>query len=81
MQRRLGKDPSAAVFAGDATVDLLAGNALGIRTLLIPHGQKPEWALAGSAWRVAGTPSEAYVHIRAELIHAPGRARPPRSES
>lgn len=73
--RQLGIGRDEALFVGDAAVDLQAGVSLGIRTLLISHGLEIDASLAGKAWKVAGTPTDAYACIGAELIHGPGGGR------
>lgn len=73
--RQLGVERDDTIFVGDAEVDLLAGDALGIRTLLINHGHPVATSLSAKAWRLAATPEAAYAAIRVELIHpsdAPG---------
>lgn len=62
--RRLSVEPPEALFVGDAEVDLLAGIALGVPTLLISHGYAVTAELAGRAWKVAETPEAAYAFVR-----------------
>lgn len=71
-QLDVGRDD--AWFVGDADVDVLAGAALGVRTLLITHGRETTAALRAKAWRVVETPAEAYVLLRAEIAGAAGGA-------
>ncbi|QYM80575.1 HAD family hydrolase [Horticoccus luteus] len=52
-----------ALFVGDADVDVLAGHACGVRTLLIRHGRAVDEAVLRKAWRVVETPAEAYAQI------------------
>jgi pyrophosphatase PpaX len=65
----LGVNPTEALFVGDSEVDVLAGAALGVRTLWISHNLPVNPSVQAQAWRVVDTPSEAYTLIRAELIH------------
>jgi len=65
----LGVAAPAALFTGDADVDVLAGAALGVRTVLIGHGRAVNPAVRAKAWRIAETPAEAYAVLRA----MPGR--------
>lgn len=61
---RLGARPEQVVFAGDADVDVLAGHALGVRTVLIRHGRPVASDVVRRAWRVVETPREAYALVR-----------------
>ena len=70
--RGMGADPAASLFVGDSEVDVLAGAALGVRTLWITHGLITEPTVKNQAWRVVSTPLEAYDLIRAELIGEKG---------
>lgn len=54
------------LFVGDADVDVLAGDACGVRTLLIRHGRTVEARVERKAWRVVDTPAEAYALVRQE---------------
>jgi len=74
--RRLGVARSNALFVGDADVDVVAGGAIDVRTLLIRHGRAVNLGVLAQAWRVVDTPAEAYAVLRAEVI-AGGSARPP----
>jgi pyrophosphatase PpaX len=66
--RQMNVDPPDAIFVGDADVDLLAGFALGVRTLLITHGRSISDELRGKAWCVSTTPEEAYSILQDRLI-------------
>lgn len=65
--RRLEVPVGEALFVGDADVDVLAGAAIGVRTLLIHDGRPLDAAVRSKAWRVAGAPSEAYAIVRGEV--------------
>lgn len=65
--RQLGVERENAWFVGDADVDVLAGAAIGVRTLLITHGREPSAELQAKAWRVVATPAEAYALVRAAI--------------
>lgn len=52
------------LFVGDADVDVLAGSALGVRTLLIRHGRVVGFEVLAKAWQVVETPAEAYAAVR-----------------
>ena len=56
-----------ALFVGDADVDVLAGAACGVRTLLICHDREIDPAVRAKAWRAVVTPAEAYALVRDEL--------------
>lgn len=56
--RQLGLTTADTVFIGDAEVDVLAGVALGVRTVFIRHGNPA--AVEAQAWRVVDTPADAY---------------------
>lgn len=60
-QLRLTADET--LFVGDADVDVLAGHACGVRTVLIRHGRVIDPAVAQKAWRVVETPAEAYDEV------------------
>jgi len=64
---RLGVRPEETVYAGDADVDVLAGHALGVRTVLIRHGRPVPGDVVDRAWRVVETPREAYTLVRAAV--------------
>lgn len=66
--RRLGVDTAGAMFVGDADVDVLAGAALGVRTLLITHGLTVGAEAMSRAWQVVKAPAEAYARVRMELM-------------
>jgi phosphoglycolate phosphatase-like HAD superfamily hydrolase len=61
---RLGAQPHEVFFAGDADVDVLAGHAIGVRTVLIRHGRPVAGDVLQRAWRVVDTPAEAYTLLR-----------------
>jgi HAD superfamily hydrolase (TIGR01549 family) len=66
--RALEIEPAAALFIGDADVDVLAGAALGVRTVLITHGLRLDSEVQSRAWRVVDRPMEAYRLLRTELV-------------
>jgi pyrophosphatase PpaX len=61
---RLGARPHEVFFAGDADVDVLAGHAIGVRTVLIRHGRPVADDVLRRAWRVVETPADAYALLR-----------------
>lgn len=63
----LGAAREDAWFVGDADVDVLAGAALGVRTLLITHGREAAPEVRAKAWKVVATPAEAYALLRIEV--------------
>lgn len=65
---RMNVEIREAIFVGDAEVDLLAGFALGVRTLLITHGQPISDELRGKAWAIAETPEGAYSLLQDRLL-------------
>ncbi len=65
--RQLAVSREQALFVGDADVDVLAGAACGVRTLLICHDRVIDPAVQAKAWRAVATPAEAYALVRAEL--------------
>lgn len=65
---RLNVDLREAIFVGDSEVDLLAGFALGVRTLLITHGRTISDELRAKAWWVSPTPQEAYSLLQDQLL-------------
>ncbi len=65
--RQLAVTREEALFVGDADVDVLAGSACGVRTLLICHDREVDPAVQAKAWRSVQTPAEAYALVRAEL--------------
>lgn len=71
--RQLGVARNEAWFVGDADVDVLAGAALGVRTLLITHGREAAADLRAKAWKVVETPAEAYALLRFEIGGADDR--------
>lgn len=62
--RQLGVAPAEAVFAGDADVDILAGTAAGVRTILIEHGRAVPEEIRAQAWRRFDRPAQAYAFLR-----------------
>ncbi|HTO04648.1 MAG TPA: HAD-IA family hydrolase [Opitutus sp.] len=66
--RGLDADPAESVFVGDSEVDVLAGAALGVRTVWITHGLTIDSTVGNQAWRIVNTPLEAYEVIRAEFM-------------
>jgi len=58
--KTLAVSPDEAFFAGDADADVLGGSEVGVRTLFILHGRKPDAAILAKAWRAVQTPAEAY---------------------
>lgn len=65
--RQLAVTREQALFVGDADVDVLAGAACGVRTLLICHDRVIDPAVQAKAWRSVATPAEAYALVREEL--------------
>ena len=65
--RQLAVTREQALFVGDADVDVLAGAACGVRTLLICHDRVIDPAVRAKAWRAVMTPAEAYALVREEL--------------
>ncbi len=65
--RQLAVSREQALFVGDADVDVLAGAACGVRTLLICHDRVIDPAVQAKAWRAVATPAEAYAIVRTEL--------------
>jgi pyrophosphatase PpaX len=65
--RRLRITPVEAIFVGDADVDVMAGAALGVRTVLITHDRIASAAIQRQAWRVVETPTQAYSVLRTEI--------------
>lgn len=65
--RRLDVDAEEVLFAGDADVDVLAGDALGVRTILIRHARPISAEVARRAWRIVETPREAYDLLRLQV--------------
>jgi phosphoglycolate phosphatase-like HAD superfamily hydrolase len=66
--RGLDVKTTDALFVGDSDVDVLAGAALGVKTVWITHGLEINPSIAAQAWRVVNTPTEAYSIVRGELI-------------
>ena len=65
---RLGMSASEVLFVGDADVDVLAGAALGVRTILIRQGRPVHRDVVSRAWRVVESPQDAYETVRSSLI-------------
>ena len=65
--RILAVELDEALFVGDADVDVLAGSAAGVRTLLITHDRVVADDILGQAWRTVGTPAEAYAIVMAAV--------------
>lgn len=65
--RRLGVTAEEALFVGDADVDVLAGAAIGVRTILIHNGRPLDAGVRAKAWRAADSPAAAYAIVRGEL--------------
>jgi pyrophosphatase PpaX len=65
--RQLAVTRDEALFVGDADVDVLAGAAAGVRTLLICHDRVVDPAVRAKAWQAVQTPAEAYALVQAEL--------------
>ena len=61
-------DSKSVIFVGDAEVDVLAGAALGVETLLISHGLNVDTLVLNQAWKVVETPTEAYEILRGRLL-------------
>lgn len=62
---RLGVGTHEAVYAGDAEVDIDAGHAVGVATVLILQGFEIDPGSRGRATHVAPSPSAAYAWIAA----------------
>jgi HAD superfamily hydrolase (TIGR01509 family) len=60
--------PSDALFVGDSECDVLAGAAVGVKTVWITHGLQVNPMVERDAWRVVSSPANAYGIIRANLI-------------
>lgn len=58
--RQLALDPGAALYMGDADVDVLGGFGAGVDTILISHSRTPEAEITAKAWRAVCSPFEAY---------------------
>jgi pyrophosphatase PpaX len=58
--RQVGRPADEAVFVGDADVDVLGGVACGVDTVLIRHAREVTPTVMAQAWRVVGSPYEAY---------------------
>ena len=65
--RRLEVGAADALFVGDADVDVLAGAALGVRTVFIQEDRVVDPVVSAKAWRRVRTPAEAYDVVRSEL--------------
>jgi len=62
--RQLGVGADEAIFVGDADVDVRAGAAAGVRTILIHQGRTVAAEVRERAWRIVGTATEAYTLLR-----------------
>jgi HAD superfamily hydrolase (TIGR01509 family) len=58
--RRLEVTGPAALFVGDADVDVLGGVACDVDTVLIRHGREIDHEIREKAWRTVISPLEAY---------------------
>ena len=56
------------LFVGDSEVDVLAGAALGVKTLLITHRLTVDTSVLTLAWRTVERPLDAYDLLRSELL-------------
>lgn len=65
---RLGLSADETLFVGDADVDVIAGAAAGVRTILIAHARRIAPEVKARAWRAVTTPAEAYTLVRAALM-------------
>ena len=65
--RRLSVERDEALFVGDADVDVLAGSAADVRTILITHDRAVSEAVKSKAWKTVTTPAEAYAVVTAEV--------------
>jgi pyrophosphatase PpaX len=65
--RQLAVTSDEALFVGDADVDVIAGAALGVRTVLITHGRSVAPQVQTLAWRKVETAVEAYALLRQEV--------------
>jgi hypothetical protein len=54
----------AGTFERLPDVDVLAGHAIGVRTVLIRHGRPVADDVLRRAWRVVETPTDAYALLR-----------------
>jgi len=61
IMRQLGTTTDTTLFIGDSTVDVLAGHACGVKTLLIRQMHEADDAGEPKAWREAATPEESYA--------------------
>ncbi|MEO6002538.1 MAG: HAD-IA family hydrolase [Opitutus sp.] len=66
--REMATAADEAIFVGDAEVDVLAGAALGVKTLLITHGLTVDTRILAMAWRTVESPVDAYNLLRGELL-------------
>jgi HAD superfamily hydrolase (TIGR01509 family) len=57
---RLGVTPAETLFIGDADVDVLAGHACGVPTVLIGHAREVSPEVRAKAWREVVSPTESY---------------------
>jgi pyrophosphatase PpaX len=68
--RQLSVTREQALFVGDADVDVMAGAAGGVRTILITHERPVAAEVLVKAWRTVVTPAEAYAIVKAEMLGA-----------
>lgn len=64
---RLQVRPEETLYVGDADVDVLAGAAIDVRTILIRHDREVAADVVRKAWRVVEAPDGAYAAVRAAL--------------
>lgn len=76
VMRQLGVNRDETLFLGDADVDVLAGRAMGVTTLLISHGYAFPDLVKTQAWGVVETPEEAYAQVRDAVDSVPKRVVP-----
>ena len=58
--RRLGLKAHEALYLGDADVDVTGGAGAGVDTILIQHMRTAVPKISAQAWRLVGSPFEAY---------------------
>ena len=71
--QRLGAPPSAAVLAGDSTLDLEMAGRAGVRSIAVTYGAQPEAALraAGPTWVAHSFPDVVQIALRLATLEAP----------
>ena len=71
--RKLGTPPSAAVLAGDSTLDLEMAGRAGVRSIAVTYGAQPEAALRGAAptWVAHSFPEVVQIALRLASLEAP----------